>query len=287
MADNRLFPGGDAVFAIAHRGARSCAPENTLDAARRALEQGARMWELDVGLTADGIPVVVHDDSLERTTDVSARREFAGRAPWRVCDLTLDEIRRLDAGSWFVKSDPFGTIASGELRDADLAGYADCRVPTLEEALRFTRERGWLVNVELKDHSRLKGHSGVTAAVLARISDLDMVEQVLFSSFQHRYLAEARILLPELPRGVLVEELRPDDPLALCRKYAAAAYHPGHELVAARDVARLRSAGIMVNVWTVNDIPEMQALLQMGVNGLITDFPARAQTVLADRERTT
>ena len=284
MAESQLFPDRDAVFTIAHRGARSCAPENTLFAALRALEQGARMWELDVGLTADGIPVVVHDDSLERTTDVAVRKDFAGRAPWRVCDLTMDEIRRLDAGSWFVASDPFGTIASGELSSADLAGYSGCRVPTLEEALRLTREHGWLVNVELKDHSRLKGHAGVTALVLSLIRQLDMVEQVLFSSFQHRYLAEACIILPELARGVLVEEVRPDDPLALCQEYAAVAYHPGRELVTARDVARLRSAGIMVNVWTVNDIPKMQALLQMGVNGLITDFPARARTVLAGRE---
>ncbi len=277
---NLLFPADPTVFIIAHRGARSSAPENTLAAADCALRQGAQMWELDVCLTADGIPVVMHDDSLQRTTDISRRPEFAGQAPWRVCDLTLDETRRLDAGSWFAASDPFGTVAAHEISDHQLASYVGCRLPTLEEALHFTREKDWTVNVEIKDHARLKGHSRVTASVVEMIRSCDMVERVLLSSFQHQYLAEARTRLPQLARAVLVEGTRPADPLELCRAYAATAYHPAAALVTKEDVARLRTAGIHVNVWTVNDVETIDELTVMGVSGLITDFPARTRQVV-------
>ena len=97
---------------IAHRGARSLAPENTLAAAQKGLDTGADMWELDVGMTADGALFLIHDDTLERTSN--AAQVFPQRAPWRVHEFTFDEIRQLDFGSWFVEQDPFGQIAAGK-----------------------------------------------------------------------------------------------------------------------------------------------------------------------------
>lgn len=266
---------GDRVLIVAHRGARSLAPENTLAAARSALQCGAHMWELDVALTRDGVPVVFHDYSLERTTDVVARPEFAGRRPWRVCDFTLAEIRALDAGSWYGRQDPFGQVTAGTVTGADLSGFEGIRVPTLREALDLVRESGWLVNVELKDHRGLRGHGEVTGSVLGLIRELDLAEQVLLSSFQHNYLLEARGLLPDLALGVLVGESAPADPVALVRELGAHAYHPDRALVTPAKIARLRTAGIRVNVWTVNDETEARTLAAAGATGIITDFPQR------------
>ncbi len=133
---------------IAHRGARSLAPENTLAAARKALEAGADMWELDVNVTADGELVVMHDDTLTRTTNAEAL--FPRRAPWRVVDFTLAEIKQLDTGGPFLAQDPFEQIGAGVISSAEQAALRGEPVPTLREALQFTADRRWRVNVEIK-----------------------------------------------------------------------------------------------------------------------------------------
>ena len=121
------------VLNIAHRGARSLAPENTLAAARKALEIGADLWETDVSVTTDGQLILMHDDTLDRTTDAPIR--FPGRSPWTVSAFTLAEIRDLDAGSWFVETDPFDQIAAGAVTPGEQAAYRGERVPTLRRAL--------------------------------------------------------------------------------------------------------------------------------------------------------
>ena len=104
------------VLNIAHRGARSLAPENTLAAARKAFEVGANMWELDVSVTGDGALVVFHDDALTRVTD--AETVFPSHTPWHLADFTLAELKQLDTGSRFIQDDPHGQIAAGALSDA-------------------------------------------------------------------------------------------------------------------------------------------------------------------------
>src|SRR3712207_2785099 len=126
-----------AVLNIAHRGARSLAPENTLAAARKALEIGAEMWELDVSVTAEGELYLMHDDTLTRTTNVEI--SFPDRAPWGCSDLSLAEIRCLEAGSFFLREDPFGQIAAGQVSAEEQAAMAVEPIPTLREALVFTR----------------------------------------------------------------------------------------------------------------------------------------------------
>ena len=128
------------ILNIAHRGARSLAPENTLAAARKGLEAGADMWELDIQITADGELIVIHDTTLKRTSNV--REVFPNRKPWLVHEFTLDEIRLLDFGSWFRKQDPFGQIAAGMVAESDLASYVHQQAPTLKEALTFTLDAG-------------------------------------------------------------------------------------------------------------------------------------------------
>lgn len=105
------------ILNIAHRGARSLAPENTMLAARKAFEIGASGWELDVAMTSDHELVVIHDDTLERTSD--AAQVFPDRDPWSVVDFSMAELRRLDFGAWFVRTDPFGQIAAGMISPAE------------------------------------------------------------------------------------------------------------------------------------------------------------------------
>lgn len=258
---------------IAHRGARCCAPENTLEAASLARTLHADLWELDVNRTKDARLVVIHDDTLTRTTDVTAHPEFADREPWRVCDFTLEELRSLDAGSWFTDSDPYGRIASGEVTAAQCSAYRGVRIPTLQEALALTRDAGWAVNIEIKDLNGLPGHETVTAEVLDLVRRLGIRDSVVLSSFQHDYLEEARKLMPQLSTAALVEDIRPEDPVELCRALDVQAYHPSRTLLEPGDVQALREAGIAVNVWTVNDMNEAERLIRQGVKGIITDFP--------------
>lgn len=273
-----FFAFGKGVLNIAHRGNRSLAPENTLAAARKALAARALMWELDVCMTADGELLVLHDATLPRTSDV--KRVFPGRRPWRVSDFTLEEIRRLDFGSWFGVEDPFGQIAGGAVLASDLDQYAREPAPTLREALAFTLENDWLVNVEIKDLSRTRGHATVVEKTVGLIEEMDMVERVLISSFNHAYLERARAANPAITAGALVDSVF-RDPVSLLRRLGAAAYHPKLGAVGLRDIETLRNEGFEVLVWVANDEATMRSLIRSGVSGIFTDFPQLLAEVLS------
>jgi glycerophosphoryl diester phosphodiesterase len=286
---------------IAHRGDSFHAPENTLEAARRGRMAGADAWELDVHLTRDGVPVVVHDESLLRTTDVAQRfaddpRRAGG---YRVVDFELDEVRALDAGSWFV--DPtgpyrsaadFGTLAL--LGEADHATFVSgsVRVPTLAEALVLTDELDWLVNVELKSFPNR--NTRLLDAVLDVIGTTGTAGRVLISSFEHadvvRCVRHPRNL--NLATGVLAAT-----PLYRPERYVrdevgAIAYHPSaHVLGAGSDaylrapsphtlrldlLADLKTRDVPTLVFTVNETaPDGLAahLAAAGVDGIFSDNP--------------
>lgn len=258
------------VLNIAHRGARSLAPENTIAAARKALAVGADAWELDVGVSADGELVVIHDSSLTRTSNV--RKVFPGRASRRVRDYTLEELRQLDFGSWFHLDDPFGTIESGMVSAEDTLAYSGEKIPTLRDALLFTRQSGWLVNVEIKNLGRTPGWRNAIENVLAVIEEMEMGDRVLISSFNHKYLVQVRNLNPDIPTGALVEAPHPN-PVRLLRRLDAQTYHPANAVFRVRDVAALHAAGYRVLVWVANDKEMMRTLVDAGVDGVFTDFP--------------
>jgi glycerophosphoryl diester phosphodiesterase len=284
---------------IAHRGDSAHAPENTLDAARLGWEMGADAWELDVHLTRDGVPVVIHDESLLRTTNVAER--FAGdpRAGegYLVSSLDFDEIRALDAGSWFVadRPEPRTALAFGTrdgLRADEIACYSsgEVRVPSLGECLDLTARLGWLVNVELKSfpdpNPRLLG------AVVAEIEAAGVADRVLISSFDHRDVALAAGLDLPLSTGILTET-----PLYRPARYVreivgADCYHasalalgaaadryrkrPAPRELRTEDLKSLRGATVPILVYTVNDrSPDGLAmhLTGAGVSGLFTDDP--------------
>jgi glycerophosphoryl diester phosphodiesterase len=263
---------------IAHRGARSLAPENTLAAARKGLEVGADMWELDIQMTADGELIVIHDSTLKRTSNV--RDVFPGRKPWLVHEFKLDEIRLLDFGSWFRKQDPFGQIAAGLVAKSDLSRYVQQQAPTLEEALTFTLDHGWSVNLEIKDLSGNPDSDQVVKKVLALVEDLDMVDSVLISSYNQTYLAQVREAQPHIATGVLVSKPHPH-PDTLLRQLGAKAYHPRITAFRPADIALLHGQGCQVHIWNVNDRKTMQRLVRAGVDGIFTDFPQILTSVLA------
>lgn len=302
LGTGRLRP-----LVVAHRGASAHAPENTLEAAERGYAAGADAWELDVHLTRGGIPVVIHDESLLRTTDVARRFASDPRATqgFRVADFDLDEIQSLDAGSWFVahagaarSASAFGTL--DQLAPEDAARYASgtVRVPTLREALALTCRLDWLVNIELKSVPWTDPR--LVDAVLDAIDVAGAASRVLVSSFDHADVARVAALRPELATGVLTTTplYRPD---AYVRDALGCdAYHPSTQAIGAGsraytlapspqnlrvgDLARLAARGVPVLVYTVNDAaPEGLAvhLAHAGVAGLFTDDPR----ALAERFR--
>lgn len=255
---------------IAHRGARSLAPENTLAAARVAYEIGADLWELDVAMTADGELFLVHDDTLARTSNVEAI--FPDRAPWSNHLFTLEEVRRLDFGTWFLEKDPFKQIAAGNVSVAEQESFRGEKAPTLREALVFTRDHDWRVNVEIKDLAGTPGDAAVAEKVVALVQELGMTDRVLISSFNHSYIERARKAEPVIATAALVEEADAD-PAALLRRLNAQAYNPKVGQIRPADIPPLRDQGFDVYIWTVNDEKTMAELIDARASGIFTDYP--------------
>ncbi len=270
------------ILNIAHRGARSVAPENTLAAARKALEFGADMWECDVALTSDGVPVIIHDDNLRRTSN--AMSVFPNRKPWKVTSFSLDELRRLDFGSWYLATDPYKLIKTGKLMPEDLQKFVGESILTLEEALQFTRDNKWQINIEIKDLRGTPGNDTVVEMVTNMVKSFDMENRVWISSFNHLYISQVKKLEPEIRTGALVEWLDLN-PLARMQQTGAQSYNPGIRLANPRLIRSIREQGLDVFVWTVNKETSMRKLIKAGVSGIITDFPQVLNSVLDSYSR--
>jgi glycerophosphoryl diester phosphodiesterase len=267
---------------IAHRGARSLAPENTLSAARKAFALGADMWEIDVRLSRDGYPVVVHDATLERTSDAPVK--FAERMPWYVHDFTLDELRALDFGSWFNTFDPFGQVAAGEVTASEITQYRGERILTLEDALLFTVGNDWLINVEIKDISGLPGNEDIVKKVVELVVSSRAGEKTIISSFNHDYLVQAKKVDRKIRTGVLVDRLH-RDPVELMLSLNAFSFHPGLAAVRPKQFLQLRKKGFGILVWVVNYNILAEILIRSGADGIFTDFPQKFPTPDNDAKR--
>ncbi len=234
------------LFLWAHRGASAVAPENTLAAFRAAESAGADGIELDVHLSRDGIPVVIHDETLERTSNGHGRV-----ARWNAAELA-----RLDAGGWF--SPEF----SGE------------RIPTLEQVLVWAGER-LRVNIEIKT-------AAAGAAVLRLLRDFPN-SRVLVSSFDHRLLPQLRQQDSSLPLGVLGETHFWRRGVLRAAASGAESYHPRVDRVSRPLLLACRSAGLVVYPWTVDAVAEVNRLLLLGVSGLFTNDPRSVITHLESK----
>jgi glycerophosphoryl diester phosphodiesterase len=270
------------VLNIAHRGARSLAPENTLVAARKAFQIGADLWETDVMVTADETLILLHDDSLARTTDVEVC--FPDRTPWTVTTFTLDEIRSLDAGSWFVETDPFGQIAAGEVTPGEQSAYRGEKTPTLREALLFTQDTDWRVNLELKHLPPPMEHFPVVERVLELVDELNIApDRIIISSFHHDWLRQVRVLDPAIAVQALVGYWE-DEPLDW-GDLEFDTYNALSTLIDEAQIRNLAAKNIAVNLFTVNEESDMRRFIAAGVAGLFTDFPQRLRALLQASDR--
>ncbi len=272
------IPARIPVHCIAHRGASSLAPENTLSAAQQAIALGADMWETDVTLTRDGFPIIFHDDTPERTTNI--RQVLPHKARWPVHRLSLDELRHLDYGSWFLEQDPFGQVAAGMIPPEVQTGFRGATLLTLEEALDFTRAHHWRVNLELKDLGKSAWSDVLIGRVIRAIKKARMVDSVLISSFNPLYLERIRAVSRSVQTALLIET-PVYNPADLLRRLGAQAYHPDARLINPELVADLRAHGFEVNIWTINNVEEMKSFIQAGVSGIITDFPQTLRQLLS------
>ena len=235
---------------IAHRGASAAAPENTIAAFERAVADGADAIELDVHLSRDDQPVVIHDETLERTTD--------GRGPVR--GHTMRELKRLDAGAW-----------RGP-------GFTGQRLQTLQEVLeRFRgRTRFW---IELKGGSDL--YPDIEERIVGLLEVYDVIDGALVQSFDHAALARLRSFSRELSLGALLARA----PLDLARDVPpdADAVCPSSDVLGATEREAIRRSGRQCHVWTVNEPALMDRLVEWSVDGIITDRPDLLRTRLRAR----
>jgi glycerophosphoryl diester phosphodiesterase len=259
---------GEWPVNLAHRGASALAPENTTEAFRIAVEEGAGGLELDVHLTRDGHVVVIHDETVDRTTNGTGA----------VSEITIDELRRLDAGHSF---SPDG----GPTRPFRGRGV---RVPTLEEVLE--EFPGVAVNIDLKD-----GPPGIEAAVLGVLRETKAWGRPLVVSTRRtpvkrfRKISDGHVSTGasrwEIGIFYLLSRLR-------LERLVSPAYdalqvplrHRGIPLVTPRFVRAAHARGVRVDVWTINRADEMHRLLDLGVDVIMTDRPGTLAKVLRERE---
>jgi glycerophosphoryl diester phosphodiesterase len=233
-------PQGERPFVLGHRGARHAAPENTLAAFELARREGADGVELDVRLDGSGRVIVLHDPTLSRVTRGAESRHAE--------DIPSGELSKLDVGA-------------GE------------RVPLLADVLAWARTHDQRVNIELKSDVR---NARLLLAGVAQVVASQPLPAVLFSSFHPRFVWWLSGHIPSLPRGWLVHEKQ------RLLKYAPGfrllgsnAVHPEQVLASAGRVARLRQAGVLVNVWTVNEPARARELSRFGVDAIISDMPGK------------
>jgi glycerophosphoryl diester phosphodiesterase len=231
-----------SILNIAHRGASGSFPENTLSAFKAAIDAGADMCELDVQMTRDGVAVVIHDETVDRTTN--------GKGA--VAAMRFVELKRLDAGAKFAKR------------------FAGERIPTLEEVLAAVKGRCAL-NIELKA-------DGVESEVCKLVREYSALGTAIVSSFDWDSLARAHQIEPALRIGVLAEE-KPELMLSQAIAMDAFAVHPRFDLATAELCASAHGNGLRVYTWTVDAAEAMRALIRNGVDGIMTNYPERLREV--------
>jgi len=244
----RFRRGPEGFIRAAHRGASGQAPENTHAAFAAALDLGVDAIELDCQLSADGELIVIHDETLDRTTD--------GLGP--VAARTWAELAVLDAGAWR------GPQFRGE------------RIPRLADVLEQVHGRA-LLNVEIKS---ARDVGAIEAKLAALTTARAAVEWILFSSFHEAAVRNLRAAAPAAAIGVLWDRRPASAALDLAAALDARCIIPARRLVDARlvDAAHARDLGVWV--WTVNEVPEMRRLLALGVDALFSDYPDRFRAVV-------
>lgn len=230
------------MLVIAHRGASGHAPENTLAAFKRAIALGATFIETDLQLSRDARFVAIHDDTVNRTTNGQGK----------VHDLSLADLRRLDAGSWF------GSEFTGE------------RIPTLEEIFEFSKKHDVVFYLELKP----SGSWGGEHTLIGALRQSEEIPRAVVISFDPGILEALRKIEPTLMTGLLFDG-QIDRPLDRAVEVGARQLAVRGDLVTPALLADARKKDLQVVCWTVNQPAHMRLLIQAGVDGIMSDYPDR------------
>lgn len=243
--------GDDKVLTIAHRGASGYAPENTMAAFEKSFDMKADMFEIDVQMSKDGEIVVIHDTSVDRTTDGTGK----------VKNMTLEELHQLDAGSWF------GEEFAGE------------KIPTLDEVLDEFRGKSGIL-IEIKSPAL---YPGIEEKIAKKLKERNMHKpnnnKVIVQSFNHESVQTFHSLLPSVPVGVLVgykADGISDDKLDTFSSYADYV-NPSKRMVSDELVESIHERDMQIHPWTVRDRESAEALVEAEVDGIITDYPDYVQ----------
>jgi glycerophosphoryl diester phosphodiesterase len=233
---------------VAHRGASGIAPENTLVSFRRAIAQGADMIEFDVRMTADFHIVVLHDRDLKRTTGKNAK----------VWDMTLQQLRLLEAGSWFHPR------------------FAGEQIPTLRQVLEMMPE-GVIANIEVKTDGDRRKKLAFEEVCILTIMEKKCEDRVLVSSFDHKFIKRLHSLYPSIRTGALYMPVRDarKSPSLIARKTGAKAFICNHTMLGQRFIRDARLRKMFVATYVVNTEDHLQRAVDLGVDAVITDFPGR------------
>lgn len=237
----------DGFYVIAHRGASAYYPENTMKAFERALAMGAAMIEIDIMRSKDGVPVVFHDAMLNNHTN--------GSGLLRHC--TLEELKKLDAGSWFHSK------------------YSNQEIPTLEEVLAFASGKVAL-NIEIKsDVVTDQGKGGIVEKCLKLVEKYDMEEYVLFSSFDYRVIGQLKEMNSGISAALLYNKRKSNGklPHELVKEFRADAFNCSYRQLGKKWISDLQKHNIPHFIYTVNSKRKMRALIRTGVTGIFTNKP--------------
>lgn len=229
---------------IAHRGAGKHAPENTLAAVRLGFQHGFTMMEYDVKLSKDGVPILLHDDDIDRTSNGSGLAS----------QYTLAELLQFDFGSWLSPE------------------FVAEPILTLSTIANYTIANGICSNIEIKPEAGLEAETGARVARFAQQLWLQAATPPLLSSFSEIALEAAKLAAPDLPRALLIEKKLPIDYLDRLKRLSCIALNLDNQLTTQTIVQQTRAAGYKVCVWTVNDPKRARELLGWGCQGIVTDL---------------
>lgn len=227
---------------VAHRGGGTLAPENTIAAFRLGQELGYLAAEFDVKLSRDGVAMLLHDSTLERTT---SGKGDAGSRDW-------SDLVTLDAGGWHS------------------APFKDERIPRFDEVARLLQSKKTIAHVEIKPSPGREKETGLTVSALAAELWKGAPVAPLLSSFSFEALSSAQLMAPELPRGWLTKQIGDLD-WARIEALDATSLHTNHEYLKRADIDRLHELGVRVMAYTVNDVARAKELFAWGVDGMFTD----------------
>jgi glycerophosphoryl diester phosphodiesterase len=284
---------------VAHRGARAYAPENTLRSISKAADLGCKMVEIDVHMSKDSNLVVCHDDDFSRCTNIVD--VFPDRKKHPISNFTLNEIKQLDAGSWFYKEIKMPSLQRQSyltsLTQLEIETYvfdrmdaiSSIEIPTLDEALNLAQSLDIALNIEIKSIPRM--YVDIARKVVEQVECIGMNNNVLISSFDHLQLVEVRRLSKAICTAALSR-----DRLVHVENYLESfdcdGFNPGaigdcdtigfgsvDGNLDLSEVNRLMSAKKMCFIWTCNDNAQIKKLVDAGVTGVITDYPNRFQRI--------